>query len=57
MALVMSIFNVGLIEGIVSIWFKVWGVAFIVAFPTVIVVLPIVRKLVNLVIENSDENT
>jgi hypothetical protein len=57
MSLVISIFNVGLIEGIVSIWLKGWGFSFIVAFPTVIVVSPIVRKLVNLVIENSEENT
>jgi hypothetical protein len=57
MSLVISIFNVGLIEGIVSIWLKAWSFSFIVAFPTVIVVSPIVRKLVNLVIGNSDENT
>ena len=57
MSLVVSIFNVGLIEGIVSIWLKAWSFSFIVAFPTVIVVSPIVRKLVNLVIGNSDENT
>jgi hypothetical protein len=36
---------------------KAWGFSFIVAFPTVIVVSPIVRKLVNLVIENNEENT
>lgn len=57
MSLVISIFNVGLIEGIVSIWLKGWGFSFIVAFPTVIVISPIVRKLVDLVIENSDENS
>jgi hypothetical protein len=57
MSLVICIFNVGLIEGIVSIWLKAWSFSFIVAFPTVIVVSPIVRKLVNIVIGNSDENT
>jgi hypothetical protein len=57
MSLVISIFNVGLIEGIVSIWLKGWAFSFIVAFTTVIVVSPIVKKLVNLVIENNDENT
>jgi hypothetical protein len=57
MSLVIIIFNVGLIEGFVFIWLKAWGFSFIVAFPTVIVVSPIVRKLVNLVIENNEENT
>jgi hypothetical protein len=57
MSLVICIFNVGLIEGIVSIWLKAWIFSFLVAFPTVIVFSPIVSKLVNLVIENSDENT
>ena len=57
MSLVIIIFNVGLIEGFVSIWLKAWGFSFIVAFPTVIVISPIVGKLVNLVIENNEENT
>ncbi|MDF1645210.1 MAG: DUF2798 domain-containing protein [Pseudomonadales bacterium] len=49
MSLVISIFNFGLIEGIISIWIKAWGFAFIIAFP-------IVRKLVALIVENNEES-
>jgi hypothetical protein len=57
MSLVISILNVGLIEGIVPIWLKGWGFSLIVAFSTVMVVPSMVRQLVDLVIENSDEST
>lgn len=56
MSLVISVFNIGLVEGIVLIWLKAWGFAFVVAFPTIITVSPIVRKLVNLVVEKGSEN-
>ncbi len=57
MSLVMSILNVGLIEGIVPIWLKGWSFSLIVAFSTVVVVPSSVRQLVDLIIENSDEST
>lgn len=57
MSLVISIFNVGLAENILSIWLKAWGFAFIVAFPIVTFISPIVRKLVSLVVENNQENS
>ena len=47
MSLVISIFNVGLIDNITTIWFKAWAFAFCVAFPTVIFVAPVVHKLTN----------
>lgn len=54
MSLVISIFNVGLVSNIVSIWLKAWSFAFVVAFPTIMVVSPLVHKLVSLVL--SDEH-
>jgi len=54
MSLVISIFNVGLVDDIISIWLKAWVFGFSVAFPTVIIVSPAVRKLVNLVVDNSE---
>jgi len=50
MSLVISIFNVGLVSNIISIWLKAWSFAFVVAFPTIIVVSPFVWKLVRLVL-------
>ena len=52
MSLIISIFNVGLISNIINICLKAWAVAFIFAFPTVIVVSPLVHKLVNLVLKD-----
>jgi hypothetical protein len=50
MSFVITVFNVGLIDNLLFIWLKAWGFAFMVAFPTINVVAPIVRKLVALVV-------
>ena len=51
MSLVISIFNVGLVSNIAVIWLKAWAFAFGVAFPTVALVTPVVRKMVGLVVK------
>jgi len=50
MSFVITVFNVGLVDNLLFIWLKAWGFAFMVAFPTINVVAPIVRKLVALVV-------
>lgn len=45
MSLVISLFNVGLVNDIALIWLRAWGFAFVVAFPTVVIVAPMVQKL------------
>ncbi len=50
MSFVITVFNVGLVDNLLFIWLKAWGFAFMVAFPTINVVAPIVRKLVTLVV-------
>ncbi len=52
MSLVISFFNVGFVNNFLTIWLKSWGFAFIVGFPTFILVSPVVRKLVHLVIND-----
>lgn len=47
MSFVISVFNVGLIENIFTIWIKAWSFAFIVAFPTIMLISPIVQKIVS----------
>ena len=51
MSLIISIFNVGFVDNILYIWLKAWAFAFIVAFPTVVVVAPVVRKLVEITLK------
>jgi len=53
MSLVITIFNIGLVDNIIYIWFKAWLFAFSVAFPTVILIAPVVKKLVARVIITS----
>jgi hypothetical protein len=52
MSFVISVFNVGLVDNIVFIWLKAWLFSFIVAFPTVTLVSPMVRRLTDLVLES-----
>ncbi len=51
MSLVISMFNVGLASDIVSIWLKAWGFSFVVAFPAIIIVSPIVTLMVKFVVK------
>ena len=55
MSFVISVFNVGLVENIMAIWLKAWSFAFAVAFPTIVMVSPIVHRLVNLVLHEGDD--
>jgi hypothetical protein len=50
MSFVISAFNMGLADSIFLIWLKAWLLAFVIAFPTIILVTPLVKKLVFLVI-------
>lgn len=56
MSLFISLINVGVIDGIVWLWLKAWALAFVVAFPTVVVVNPLVRRLVWLVVDQGDSH-
>ncbi len=54
MSLVISIFNIGFVDNILYIWLRAWAFAFTVAFPTVIVVTPAVRKLVTITLKSKN---
>ncbi|WP_022953161.1 DUF2798 domain-containing protein [Leucothrix mucor] len=54
MSFVISVFNVGLVSNIVSIWLTAWSFAFTVAFPTILVVAPLVHKLVAMVLQDEE---
>ena len=42
----------GLPPGLLVLWLQAWGASWLVAFPAVAVVLPIVRRIVGLVVES-----
>ncbi|MBA6337535.1 DUF2798 domain-containing protein [Colwellia sp. BRX8-7] len=56
MSFVISVFNVGMVTNIVPIWLKAWGFAFIFAFPTILIISPIVHKLVSFVLHEEEHN-
>jgi hypothetical protein len=41
----------GLHEELVSIWLGAWQVSWVIAFPTLLLVLPLVRRIVSLLVE------
>ncbi|MGE3153321.1 MAG: DUF2798 domain-containing protein [Nitrospiraceae bacterium] len=43
MSSIISVVNMGLINGIIVIWLKAWAQALIIAFPTLTVITPAVR--------------
>ena len=57
MSLIVTAFNVGVVNNLVSIWLRAWGVAFSVAFPTIILLAPLVRKLSEVVLDDSQDDT
>jgi len=52
MSLVITTYNVGLVENITFLWLKSWGFSFIVAFPATVTVSPLVHVIVALVIKH-----
>lgn len=52
MSFVVTTFNVGFVGNLIPMWLSAWGVAFSVAFPTIYVVAPIVRKLTEIVLKD-----
>jgi hypothetical protein len=43
--------TVGMAEDIVMLWLAAWEMSWLIAFPTLLVVLPVVRRIVALVVE------
>ncbi len=61
MTLIMSFFitfiNLGFIEKFTNIWMHAWGVAFVIAFPTLLLIVPYVRKLAMKIASKQDERS
>jgi hypothetical protein len=48
--------SVGFVANLLSLWLSAWSVSFLIAFPTLLLVLPIVRRLVSLLVEMPEED-
>lgn len=47
MSMVVTFLNLGLVDNFLQLWLHAWLSAFLVAFPTILLVLPIARRLVD----------
>lgn len=45
--------NLGMIDGFLSKWFSIWLFSWAIAYPTVLIFLPIVRRLTALIVDMS----
>lgn len=54
MSFVITLFNVGLVGDLGYIWLKAWLFAFVVAFPVITIVAPLVRNVVSLATFRAD---
>jgi hypothetical protein len=54
MSFVISLFNLGWVDGILLRWLQSWVFAFSVALPAIILVTPLVRQLVAAVVRDSE---
>lgn len=54
MSFAISAINLGFVNGFVYIWLKAWGVAFIIAFPTLSVIFPSLRALAMRIASKND---
>lgn len=48
---VATVKNIGLPSDIVMIWLGAWRLSWVISFPVLLIVLPIVRKIVGLLVE------
>lgn len=51
MSFVLTWVNLGMIDNFISFWMRAFGSAIIVAFPSSLMVLPLVGKIVNFFVE------
>ena len=50
MSLVITFINLGLIDNFIMFWLGAYWKAFVIAFPTILIVIPRVRKVVAILI-------
>ena len=42
---------VGIVPGLLQLWLSAWGLSWLVAFPTLLIVLPVVRRLTAAIVD------
>jgi len=50
-SLISTLRSVGMVDHFTSVWMGSWALSWLVAFPTLLVVLPLVRRLTGMLVE------
>lgn len=50
-SLISTLRNVGWVDHFASRWLSAWGISWLIAFPVLLLVLPVVRKLTAMLVE------
>jgi hypothetical protein len=52
-SIISTLKGVGLVPDVLHVWLGAWAVSWVIAFPTLLLVLPLVRKATALVVETA----
>ena len=52
-SLISTLRGIGLAANLVQVWMGAWGLSWIVAFPTLLMVLPLVRRATRALVESA----
>lgn len=52
-SLISTLRGIGMAEGFPGVWLGAWGLSWVVAFPTLLLMLPLVRKLTGMIVESA----
>ena len=56
MSFVITLFNIGVVPGFTLKWLNAWGFGFAAALPTIFLVAPLVRKLVDRIVSEEEQS-
>lgn len=51
-SLVSTLRSVGLVDGVVTLWLGAWSMSWLIGFPTLLLVLPVVRRLTAWIVQS-----
>jgi hypothetical protein len=55
MSLVITLLHVGIRPGVIIDWLKAWGLSWVIAWPTIVIVSPLVNRIVGFLVVASKE--
>ncbi len=52
-SLISTLRSIGWVEGVLTIWMGSWAISWLIAFPALLLMLPVARKLTSLVVRSA----